>query len=48
MIFILIEIGDLLHDIILYCATLFTCGYVLGKLLQLIAAFIMNDTDDYL
>ena len=43
---ILIEIGELLHDAILCCATLFTCAYVLGKLLDLIASVIMGDMDE--
>lgn len=46
MIFIIIEIGELLHDAIGGSAILFSGAYVLGKLLYLIACAITND--DYL
>lgn len=40
--FMLIEIGELLHDDILCCSALFACAYVLGKLLDLIAYVIKS------
>ena len=48
MIVMLIEIGELAHDAIFSSTTLFAGAYVFGKLLALITAVIMNDTDDYL
>lgn len=37
-----IEIGELLHDAIFGCSTLFACAYVFGKLLHLITEVIRN------
>ena len=31
-----IEIGELLHDAIFACSTLFACAYVFGKLSEMI------------